>query len=99
MKKAGFVGESPFPLGFSAKLDLAKPIVKYWTLSLPIEISLAWNRTIKANGRRLGISSPTGRLGTKGTRRGCKSLTHGLKIKSMSWVGIEIQSMGCAAVE
>lgn len=26
MKKAGFVGESPFPLGFSAKLDLAKPI-------------------------------------------------------------------------
>lgn len=65
MKKAGFVGESPFPLGFSAKLDLAKPI----------EISLTWNRTIKANGRRLGISSPNGRLGTKGTRRGCKSLT------------------------
>lgn len=41
VKKAGFVGESPFPLGFSAKLDLAKPI----------EISLAWNRTLKANGR------------------------------------------------
>lgn len=65
MKKAGFVGESPFPLCFSAKLDLAKPI----------EISLAWNRTIKANGRCLGISSPNGRLGTKGTRRGSKSLT------------------------
>lgn len=26
MKKVRFVGESPFPLGFSAKLDLAKPI-------------------------------------------------------------------------
>lgn len=64
----------PFPLA-SPQSWTWLSLLKYWTVSLPIEISLAWNRTIRANGRRLGISSPNGRLGTKGTRRGCKSRT------------------------